>query len=131
MFLVEIEAGREEHYETSTELALAIRRGAVSPQSRIYHRTSSRWVSITFHPEYRKMLAEELRAPLPPLERSHWTFYGLAPRARERPPATSETAAGAHASSETPQAPARWRSVLSRVLNILTAPPAPPVKSDS
>ncbi len=131
MFLVEIESGREELYETTTELASAIRRGTVGPQSRIYHRISSSWVSIAVHPEYRRMLAEQLRDPLPPLARNHWTFYGLEPRAREMEPAASDVGAAAPVSPDDPQAPSRWRSFFSRVLDILTSPPTPPVRSGS
>jgi hypothetical protein len=83
MYLVEIEAGRETLYESVAALASAIRRGDVGPQSRIFHRASSTWISITVHPEYRKAAAAWAREPLPPLARKQWTFFGLEADGRE------------------------------------------------
>ena len=134
MFLVEIEAGREELYETANALASAIRRGAVGPQSRIFHRASSSWVSIMVHPEYKKAVAELAPEPLPPLARNQWTFYGLEPRGREvhhEPAADTTLPTSQPAISEVPQAGAGWRSFLSRALRGLASPPAPSVKPGS
>ncbi len=61
MYLVEIEAGREEMYDSVDALASAIRRGDVGPQARIFHRASSSWVSITVHPEFKKATASRHR----------------------------------------------------------------------
>jgi hypothetical protein len=83
MYLVEIEAGREELFQSVESLASAIRSGDVGPQSRIFHRASSSWVSITVHPEYRKAAAARAAEPLPPMARRQWTFYGLEPKGRE------------------------------------------------
>src|ERR687892_2710580 len=83
MFLVEIEAGREALYDSVNALAEAIRRREVSPRSRIFHRASSSWISITLHPEYRKAAAARDSEPLPPLARTQWTFFGAEPRGRE------------------------------------------------
>jgi hypothetical protein len=77
MYLVEIAPGREELYDSVTALAAAIRSGVVGSQSRIFHRASSSWVSITVHPEYKKVAAARESEPLPPLARSRWTFFGL------------------------------------------------------
>ncbi len=132
MFLVEIEAGREELYETASALASAIRRGAVGPQSRIFHRASSSWVSIMVHPEYKKAVAELAPEPLPPLPRNQWTFYGLEPRGRElhhEAAADTDVTEGQPASSEAPEA--GWRSFVSRALRGLVSPPAPSVKPGS
>ena len=57
MYLVEIEAGREQVYPSVEALAAAIQRGVIGPDSRIFHRASSSWISITLHPEYRKAMA--------------------------------------------------------------------------
>ena len=57
MYLVEIEAGREQLYQSVEALASAIRGGVIGPDSRIFHRASSSWISITLHPEYRKAVA--------------------------------------------------------------------------
>jgi hypothetical protein len=83
MYLVEIEAGREALYDSVKALAEAIRRGEVGPQSRIFHRASSSWISITLHPEFKKAAAARDSEPLPPLARTQWTFFGAEPRGRE------------------------------------------------
>lgn len=83
MYLVEIEAGREALYDSVNALAEAIRRGEVGPRSRIFHRASSSWVSITVHPEFKKAAAARQSEPLPPLARTQWTFFGAEPKARE------------------------------------------------
>ena len=94
MFLVEIEAGREALYDSVNALAEAIRRGEVGPQSRIFHRTSSSWISITVHPEFKRAAAARDSEPLPPLARTQWTFFGAEPRGRviEETPATKADA---------------------------------------
>lgn len=80
-YLVEITPGREVVYRTHLALRTAMRSGEITPDSRIYHRAGSRWISITEHPEYRKFLTErrppnwlepipfEPVAPPPPHER--------------------------------------------------------------
>jgi len=83
MFLVEIEAGREALYDSVNALAQAIRQGEVGPQSRIFHRASSSWISITVHPEFKKVAAARASEPLPPLARTQWTFFGVEPKERE------------------------------------------------
>ncbi|MBA3893634.1 MAG: hypothetical protein H0X69_08055 [Gemmatimonadales bacterium] len=83
MYLVEIEAGREALYESVDALAAAIRRGEVGPQARIFHRASSNWISITLHPEFKKMNAARQSEPLPPLARTRWTFFGVEQGGRE------------------------------------------------
>jgi hypothetical protein len=76
MYLVEIETGREQLYQSTEALAAAIHGGVIRPSSRIFHRTSSSWISITLHPEYRKAMAARAAEPLPPLPRKQWTFFG-------------------------------------------------------
>jgi hypothetical protein len=83
MFLVEIEAGREALYDSVNALAEAIHRGEVGPRSRIFHRASSSWISITVHPEFKKAVAVRGSEPLPPLARTQWTFFGTEPKGRE------------------------------------------------
>ena len=76
MYLVELRPGKEELYRTGDELAAAIRSGDVDMHSRIYHRATSKWISVTLHPQYKAIVAEPPAAPpLPPLERSTWTFF--------------------------------------------------------
>jgi len=73
MYLVELKPGREELFETGDELEAAIRGGDLTIQSRIYHRTRSKWISITLHPRFRAIEAEGQPDP-PAATRSTWTF---------------------------------------------------------
>jgi hypothetical protein len=83
MYLVEQGPGREVLYQSTEELASAIRRGEVNSQSRIYHRTTSTWISITLHPAYRKLAsrasddAASANTLYPPLPMKQWTFLPL------------------------------------------------------
>jgi hypothetical protein len=101
MYLVEIEAGREQLYQSPEALAAAIHGGVIKPNSRIFHRTSSSWISITFHPEYRKAMAARAGEPLPPLPRKQWTFFGT-----ESPGRQIDEAIGAPPSRPEPSEPA-------------------------
>ena len=56
MYLVELKPGKEELYRTGDELALAIRDGDVDARSRIYHRATAKWISITLHPQYKAIV---------------------------------------------------------------------------
>jgi hypothetical protein len=76
MYLVELRPGKEELYRTTEELAAAIRKGDVDGHSRIYHRATSKWISVTLHPQYKAIVAERPGPPpIPPLERTNWTFF--------------------------------------------------------
>jgi hypothetical protein len=76
MYLVELRPGKEELYRTTEELAAAIRKGEVDGHSRIYHRATSKWISVTLHPQYKAIIAERPASPsMPPLERTNWTFF--------------------------------------------------------
>ena len=57
MYLVELRPGKEELYRTTEELAAAIRKGDVDGHSRIYHRATSKWISVTLHPQYKAIVA--------------------------------------------------------------------------
>jgi hypothetical protein len=130
MFLVEIEAGREELFESVDSLSAAIRRAEVGPQSRIFHRASSSWISITLHPEFKKVagaLASKPPAnePLPPLARNQWTFYGVEPIAREiqeEAPAP-ESAAPEPASADSSERP-RLSGLFARVFRSMSLSPS-------
>jgi hypothetical protein len=80
MYLVERRPGNEVLYRSPEELAAAIDRGEVDSQSRIYHRATSTWISITLHPHFRAKAAERAREPLPPLARKSWTFFAVEAR---------------------------------------------------
>jgi hypothetical protein len=112
MYLVEIKAGKEQLFESVEALAAAIRGGAIGPDARIFHRASSSWVSITVHPEYRKVMAARASEPLPPLARKQWTFFGTEPPGRE----IIETVEASASQPGTESAPARggWRALFSR-----------------
>ncbi len=100
MYLVEIEAGRERLYETTETFAAAIRSGEITPASRVFHRAKSSWISVTLHPEYRKAVAAQASAPLPPLARSQWTFFGVEPLGREIVDAPAASQQGAASEPE-------------------------------
>ena len=88
MYLVELRPGKEELYRTGEELAAAIRSGDVDVHSRIYHRATSKWISVTLHPHYKAIAAEReptAHAAPPVDQRQGWTFFNAA----------SETLAGA------------------------------------
>jgi hypothetical protein len=93
MYLVELRPGKEELYRSSDELALAIRNGDVDSRSRIYHRATAKWISITLHPQYKAIVSapKEKEEPAPRLARKGWTFLGgIAPTPEPAPaPAVS------------------------------------------
>jgi hypothetical protein len=74
MFVVEPGAGKTKEYPSARELSVAIRRGELGPQARIYHRSTSQWLPITVHPEYRKIAAEREQMSVLELQARHWTF---------------------------------------------------------
>lgn len=76
MYLVELKAGKEELYRTGDDLAIAIRDGDVDARSRIYHRATAKWISITLHPQYKAIVAGQDEPARP--ERKAW---GLLPAA--------------------------------------------------
>jgi hypothetical protein len=76
MYLVELQPGKEELYRTGDELAIAIRDGVVDARSRIYHRATAKWISITLHPQYKAIVTGHADAPRP--ARKAW---GLIPAA--------------------------------------------------
>jgi hypothetical protein len=77
MYLVELRPGKEELYRTGDELAAAIRSGDVDTHSRIYHRATSKWISVTLHPQYKAIISEvrPSDSQMPPLDRQTWTFF--------------------------------------------------------
>jgi hypothetical protein len=71
MYLVELRPGKEELYRTGDDLAAAIRSGEVDGHSRIYHRSTSKWISITLHPQYKAIVAQK---PAQQGDRNSWTY---------------------------------------------------------
>ena len=88
MYLVELKPGKEELYRSSDDLAIAIRQGDVDARSRIYHRVTAKWISITLHPQYKAIVeGQDQEAPAP---RKAW---GLLPRGIPVELSSSETPA--------------------------------------
>jgi hypothetical protein len=75
MYLVELRPGKEELYRSSDELALAIRSGDVDERSRVYHRATAKWISITLHPQYKAIVAAAREEPASRPAR-RWTILG-------------------------------------------------------
>jgi hypothetical protein len=79
MYLVELRPGKEELYRSTDALALAIRNGDVDERSRIYHRATAKWISITLHPQYRAIVTTAKEdSPSRPARRG-WSFLGGSP----------------------------------------------------
>ncbi len=75
MYLVELRPGKEELYRSSDELALAIRSGDVDARSRVYHRATAKWISITLHPQYKAIMAAAKEDPARQARRG-WGILG-------------------------------------------------------
>lgn len=76
MYLVELRPGKEELYRSSDELALAIRNGDVDARSRVYHRATAKWISITLHPQYKAIVAAAKDDPAARPARRGWGILG-------------------------------------------------------
>jgi hypothetical protein len=76
MYLVELRPGKEELYRSSDELALAIRNGDVDARSRVYHRATAKWISITLHPQYKAIVAASKEDSVPRPARRVWGILG-------------------------------------------------------
>ncbi|HKU60848.1 MAG TPA: hypothetical protein VJQ44_06490 [Gemmatimonadales bacterium] len=99
MYLVELRPGKEELYRSGDELAAAIRSGDVDGHSRIYHRATSKWISITLHPQYKAIVAERPAPAQPAADRNNWTYLN----------AQSETLEGAAPDEGAGELPSRDR----------------------
>ncbi|HET6777753.1 MAG TPA: hypothetical protein VFH26_02600 [Gemmatimonadales bacterium] len=60
MYRIELSPGEETVFRSIEELAVAIKRGVISPRARIFHNASSRWLPIQFHPHYKAALSMPL-----------------------------------------------------------------------
>jgi hypothetical protein len=132
MYLVELISGKEAIYRTADEFDDAIRRGEVTTQSRIYHRAASTWISVTFHPQFRKVSAEQAEQSArfaEPLPLGDWTYLRTelstassigevaAPGAHEGAPESAAPQSEAGAESAAPLLQARsWRKMLSKLV---------------
>ena len=94
MYLVELRPGKEELYRSSDELALAIRNGDVDARSRVYHRATAKWISITLHPQYKAIVAAAKEDPASRPSRRGWGILGGSTEpAKEGPQASATDAA--------------------------------------
>jgi hypothetical protein len=84
LFLVEPESGQRCHYSSARALGVAIRRGELGPQAKIFHQTSNQWLPISVHPEYRRAEADWEEGSARQLRARRWTFLS-------QPPVESET----------------------------------------
>jgi hypothetical protein len=91
MYLVELRPGKEELYRSSDELALAIRNGEVDARSRVYHRATAKWISITLHPQYKAIVAAAKEEPRP--ARRGWNILG---GSSEHPGQSPEASSGSN-----------------------------------
>lgn len=53
MYRIELSPGEETVFRSIEELAVAIKRGVVTPRARVYHNASNKWLPIQFHPHYK------------------------------------------------------------------------------
>jgi hypothetical protein len=60
MYRIELSPGEETVFRSIEELAVAIKRGVVTPRARIYHNASSTWLPIQFHPHYKVAVSMQL-----------------------------------------------------------------------
>lgn len=96
MYLVELRPGKEELYRSGDELALAIRDGDVDARSRIYHRATAKWISITLHPQYKAIVAGQRDEPMARPARKAWGLFpaGMAGQPAEMSSSDAEPANG-------------------------------------
>jgi hypothetical protein len=60
MYRIELSPGEETVFRSIEELAVAIKRGVVTPRARIFHNASSKWLPIQFHPHYKSAVSMQL-----------------------------------------------------------------------
>jgi hypothetical protein len=115
MYLVELRPGKEELYRSSDELALAIRNGDVDARSRVYHRATAKWISITLHPQYKAIVAAAKDEPLSRPLRRVWGILGggSSNEQTSTPPMEGHTPTGG------PQIQYRWRRPLALTISAL------------
>jgi hypothetical protein len=85
LFLVEPESGQRCHYSSARALGVAIRRGELGPQAKIFHQASNQWLPISVHPEYRRAESDWEEGSARQLRARRWTFLSESPAEIERP----------------------------------------------
>jgi hypothetical protein len=96
MYLVELRPGKEELYRSSEELALAIRNGDVDVRSRVYHRATAKWISITLHPQYKAIVAASKEDPAARPSRRGWNILGGGGGQAAEPSGSDASASNGH-----------------------------------
>jgi hypothetical protein len=91
LFLVEPESGQRCHYSSARALGVAIRRGELGPQAKIFHQASSQWLPISVHPEYRRAESDLEEGSTRQLRARRWTFLSEPPVESDHPVAESGT----------------------------------------
>lgn len=112
MFLVEVAEGQRNHYPSVHALGAAIRCGELGPRARIFHQSSSQWLPITVHPEYRRAETEWEEDVARRWRARGWTFFSEKPSEAEArdpasPPADPTELPGHH--GDTAAKPHRFR----------------------
>jgi hypothetical protein len=98
MYRIELSPGEETAFRTIEELAVAIRRGIVTPRARVWHNASGKWLPIHVHPHYKAAAAMQLTpadlAAGPPVKPLELLSLGAAmdPRPQPAPPPLSRPA---------------------------------------
>ena len=82
LFLVEPESGQRCHYSSARALGVAIRRGELGPQAKIFHQASNQWLPISVHPEYRRAESDWEEGNARQLRARRWTFLSEPPADR-------------------------------------------------
>jgi hypothetical protein len=57
MFRIRLPSGEESEYESADDFTLAVQRGAVTPDSAIFHAKAERWVPVSSHPTYHRAVS--------------------------------------------------------------------------
>jgi len=60
MYRIELSPGEETVFRSIEELAVAIKRGVVTPRARIFHSAGNKWLPIQFHPHYKAAVSMPL-----------------------------------------------------------------------
>jgi hypothetical protein len=108
MYRIELSPGEETVFRSIEELAVAIKRGVVTPRARIYHNTTGNWLPIQFHPHYKAAVSmpltqAELVAGPPHKQLSSLT---LQPTEPDLPPAPPPARVNHEAASSAVESPA-------------------------
>ena len=88
MYRIELSPGEETVFRSIEELAVAVKRGVVTPRARIFHSASNKWLPIQFHPHYKAAVSMPLTqaALIAGPQVKPLSTLSLQPRAEPEPP---------------------------------------------